>query len=179
MAQFMPDGRSDGSAALIVRPETVEDLALTATSHLASWRAGHTGLVPAAVLDDLDLQEWIRRRIEAFERDDGASTYVAVSAGDVVGHVTVRAFPDEPAAGQIWACYVHPRVFGAGVADELMRHGLGRLSQPVVRLWVARDNARAVAFYQRHRFLADGAESMYKLRQAEAELPLIRMTLNR
>jgi len=62
--------------------------------------------------------------------------------------------------GLIWGMYVAPAERGAGVADEIMRALIetarGQVRQ--IQLTVMADNARALAFYERHGFELYGIE---------------------
>lgn len=78
----------------------------------------------------------------------------------------------------MWSYYLAPSVWGQGVGDRLMHAGLAHLPQPVVRLWVLRDNLRAVRFYERHGFEID-EHSTYVHEGTDVTAPQLRMTLHR
>ncbi|WP_434080634.1 GNAT family N-acetyltransferase [Sanguibacter sp. Z1732] len=61
---------------------------------------------------------------------------------------------EAPAPRQVWALNLLPEHHGTGLAQEMMRRGLGDRE---AYLWVARGNDRAVAFYRRQGFTTDGA----------------------
>jgi len=68
--------------------------------------------------------------------------------------------------GLIWGMYVLPQARGAGAADDIMAalldHARGEVRQ--VQLTVMADNARAIAFYERHGFERYGTEPESVLR---------------
>ncbi|MBA2694595.1 MAG: GNAT family N-acetyltransferase, partial [Actinobacteria bacterium] len=63
---------------------------------------------------------------------------------------------DAPTAYQLWAINLVPEHQGTGLAQRLMAEVLG---DGPAYLWVATGNERAIRFYQRHGFAADGAET--------------------
>lgn len=76
---------------------------------------------------------------------------------EMVGFATSGPARDDsaPAPTELWSLNVVPRHHGSGVALDLMTAVLGDTGNPAY-LWVARDNARAVAFYRKHGFGLDG-----------------------
>lgn len=68
--------------------------------------------------------------------------------------------------GLIWGMYVAPEARGSGAADAMLRalmdHARGKFRQ--LQLTVMADNARAIAFYERHGFARYGVEPEAVLR---------------
>jgi ribosomal protein S18 acetylase RimI-like enzyme len=58
---------------------------------------------------------------------------------------------------KLMSFYIAPAVRGSGLGSRML---VRALSDDAAVLWVFRDNLRAVAFYRRHRFTLDGAESL-------------------
>ena len=83
---------------------------------------------------------------------------------------------EAPGVGEIFALYILSEYYGTGLGRRLMEAGLERLRDyPRVCLWVLKENARAIRFYEKCGFLPDGAE-MVSPNIGAAE---IRMTLRR
>lgn len=146
---------------------------------VAGWREGYRGIVSEEKLADLPVERWrhevgvgLRRPIE------DAFTYVAEIDGEFAGYCYVAAptrEPDLPSdVAEVGAMYVDPAHWREGVGAALMGAAVARLeglpySEAV--LWTFRGNERAVAFYQRYGWSADGVE---KIHQRSGE-PAIRM----
>jgi len=77
-------------------------------------------------------------------------------SGRIVGFATdgTPRDSDPPAATELWSLNVLPRHHGRGVSANLMAAVIGQRS---ACLWVATGNARAIAFYRKHRFALDTA----------------------
>jgi ribosomal protein S18 acetylase RimI-like enzyme len=84
------------------------------------------------------------------------------SGGGIVGFVTFGPSRDADAVGlaEIYALYVDPGRYGAGVGRLLMAHARRRLKEQgfeAAVLWVLLGNERAASFYEREGWAADGA----------------------
>jgi ribosomal protein S18 acetylase RimI-like enzyme len=84
------------------------------------------------------------------------------SGGGVVGFVTFGPSRDEDAVGmgEIYALYVDPDRYEAGVGRMLMAHARRRLKEEgfeAAVLWVLIGNDRAASFYEREGWKPDGA----------------------
>lgn len=77
-------------------------------------------------------------------------------SGRIVGFATdgTPRDSDPPATTELWSLNVLPRHHGRGVSANLMAAVIGQRS---ACLWVATGNARAIAFYRKHRFALDTA----------------------
>ncbi|WP_245649467.1 GNAT family N-acetyltransferase [Nocardia shimofusensis] len=140
-------------------PAALEHARGIAECHIESWREAYTSLVPAPVLAAFDIDRRaaaVARRLDPAAGGTAERTHVALAGGEVIGFVTVTA-PGEsgPAYAELDALYVREAWYGTGVADDLVRTAL----DPGIpcRLWVFADAPRALAFYRRHGWTADGA----------------------
>jgi ribosomal protein S18 acetylase RimI-like enzyme len=175
------------SENIVIRPETVEDVPTTAALHVAAWQRGYAGILPEDYLVGLDVQEWAELRRQRLQAPmEGARNVVAEIDGQVVGFVVFGPDTeaeswdeDEPAAGRIWACYVHPDHWGRGVGGALVRHALRDLAEPVVHVWVLEANGRARRLYERHGFVTDGRRDDFRPRGTDFAVPEIRLTFDR
>jgi GNAT superfamily N-acetyltransferase len=87
---------------------------------------------------------------------DGVRRLVGVApSGEVVAVAMSGPSRDEdaPTPWELWAVNVLDAHHGSGLSDLLMEQLVG--DEPAT-LWVVQGNERAVAFYQRHGFRADG-----------------------
>ena len=80
----------------------------------------------------------------------------------VVGFVCYGDRGDEaPGYGEIFALYVLSEYYGKGVSSKLMQAGLEHIKDyPIKCLWVLKNNARAIRFYQKCGFHFDGTETV-------------------
>jgi len=76
-----------------------------------------------------------------------------------VGFVSVGKSRDPDTDGELFAIYVHPEHWGAGIGRELIEAGedeLRRLGHRDAVLWVLDDNPRARRFYEIAGWAVDG-----------------------
>ncbi|WP_062318042.1 GNAT family N-acetyltransferase [Demequina maris] len=157
--------------ATLVRRATVDDAPAIARVHLQSWRETYPPVLPAEVLGGLDLDARTARWQEIL--DEGRSTvHVAVAGGEVVGFASAGdgRHDDAPAPRELEGLYVLARRHGTGDGARLLAAAIG--DRPAY-LWVWRDNARALAFYGKHGFAADGAADTHTV--SDHPIPAVRM----
>lgn len=151
---------------LSIRLARVEDAPQIARVHIASWQEAYAGIVPAEILDNLDVarreEQW-RSSLETGARKS-RRTWLAEQDAEAVGFGSFGPSRDEDAdrrTSEIYAVYLVPSAWGRGVARELMRTMLAEpeANDPIT-LWVLADNERAQHFYRRHGFVPDGTERM-------------------
>ena len=152
--------------SITTRLATVADAVAIANAHVRAWQVAYQGLLPAAHLDGLDLDQWtegwaaiLRGEVEV-EGVPRPADYVAELDGEVVGFADVGRFRDEPTAvaGELWAMYVRPDQWGTGAGAALMStvmHHLAAEEFSVAYLWVLEGNARARRFYEKHGWARD------------------------
>jgi GNAT superfamily N-acetyltransferase len=87
---------------------------------------------------------------------------LAISNTAVLGFVAVGADQDSTAgseAGQLYAVYLRSRQWGCGIGTQLHNAAMDRLRTLGFRyatLWVLEGNERAICFYHRNGWIADG-----------------------
>jgi ribosomal protein S18 acetylase RimI-like enzyme len=149
--------------AWTIRPVGAGDVPAVARLHVAVWQVAYRGLLPDAYLDaqSVDRREIMWRG--AVGKDD-PPVLVADVAGDIAGFVWCGPARDEDArpgaTGEVYAIYVAPDWWGSGVSGALMAQGLAGLAAlgyAEATLWVMRANTRAIHFYTRQGWAADGA----------------------
>ena len=149
-----------------IRTADVADAAAIAQVHVASWQEAYAGIVPVEHLNTLEAgareEDWAEHLRNGPR--DGVRTWVADDGTRIVGFASVGPARDEDAARgdeEIYSIYLDPKMWGKGVARDLMRTVLAEVSpQGALTLWVLADNERARHFYRRHGFKEDGAERL-------------------
>lgn len=143
-----------------IRVATRDDADGITDVQVASWRAGYAHVLPHSVLYADDFDATRRSFWKLWRFAPGHRVAVAVEPLDdgdrVVGFVSygpererARGFTGR---GEVWAFYVHPDVWGTGLAPALMEHTERRLKAEgfdSAVLWVLDDNPRARAFYEK------------------------------
>jgi len=152
---------------MFVRPAVPDDAESVAFVHVATWREAYAGLVPEAVLAELD--EIARAHMWRRALEQGRSLWVACDE-EIVGFVSCGPARDEGDApgrtGEIYALYVRASHWGRGVGRPLMRAALAELELRGfhdVTLWVLDANLRARRFYEKLGFHRDGGEKDERL----------------
>lgn len=147
------------SGPVIIRPATIGDADEVAAVLVASWREAYAGLLPAEFLAELDVAaraEQLRQMLSA----GSVTILVADQAERIVGFASVGpALDGARGEGALYAIYVDPPSWGTGIGHRLHEAALQALREQgfaEVGLWVLRDNARAITFYQRHGWSLDG-----------------------
>ena len=149
------------------------DVFAIAEFQTAVWNEAYRGLVPASYLErttvaDRELR-WAdrigRRRILV------AELLAPELRPDLVGVASSSPRTDERPGPRLElnSLYVAPGMRGAGLGSRMIDELLG--AEPAV-LWVFAANTRAVSFYERCGFAADGHETI----DDDTGLPELRMT---
>jgi GNAT superfamily N-acetyltransferase len=119
---------------------------------VASWRAGYKGLVP----DEYLVRQSVDHRYAQWQEILGDETSAVLVAGEIDGFV---AF--EPETREIRALYLAPARFRQGIGSELLGAAHDEM-QGDTALWVFEGNERALAFYERHGYVRDGATHVHE-----------------
>jgi ribosomal protein S18 acetylase RimI-like enzyme len=133
------------------------DCRAVAQIHVDAWRAAYVGMVPSDYLAALSIDQRESMWRTAVERGT-PRVLVARTAADLVGWVAYGRCRDDgagPDVGEIWAIYVAPTAWSNGVGQALWKAACQDLHEQgycSVTLWVIRDNARAIRFYERSGF---------------------------
>ena len=150
----------------IVRQAVVTDARRIAEINVEVWRAAYRGIAPDALLDSLSVADR-EPRWHAWIGDGNGAILVAERGQEVIGYCASRApSRDEDAeadVAEIAALYVDAGQWRSGAGTALMTAALDHIragGSREVTLWAFAANARAIAFYRRHGFLPDGAETV-------------------
>lgn len=140
---------------VIKKMETDAEFCGKAHVHWATWHAAYTGLIDQAYLDKLTPE-----KCEEIAYRWPDNILIAKDGERVIGFVGYGSGgEDAPDTGVIFALYVLPEFWGTGVGQRLMDAGTERLKvYPQIALWVLKGNARAIRFYEKNGFCADGEE---------------------
>ena len=142
-----------------VRVATVDDADAIATVHMGAWRETYSGLVEPGELDELSVE----RRADRWRQnlDGGAQVWVAVVDDEIVGFASAVSHDERSVRPrELEAIYLLAEQHGSGAGQALLDAAVG--DAPAF-LFVARDNPRAIRFYQRNGFEFDGASEEYPL----------------
>jgi GNAT superfamily N-acetyltransferase len=148
-----------------IRAAGPDDAAGIASVHVDSWRGAYRGLLPDAVLDDLDVDRrtagWSRLLGEPAPRS--AVLVAENDAGRLTGFVHVAPTRDDDGddrTGEITSIYARPSAWGRGTGRALMDAAVDAARAAgftALTLWVLRDNDKARQFYELAGWHADGA----------------------
>ncbi len=154
----------------IKKMETDGEIRGKAFVHWQAWHEAYPGMVSSDYLERFTLE---RAEKMAFSWRD--RLIVAKDGDRVIGFVGYGdRGAEDPDTGEIFALYVLAEYYGTGVGKQLMDAGLEQLKDyPRACLWVLKDNARAIRFYEKCGFRPDGRE----MHSANVEADEIRMVL--
>ncbi|WP_207478394.1 GNAT family N-acetyltransferase [Arenibaculum pallidiluteum] len=132
------------------------DESAIAAVHVAGWRETYPGIIPASVLDRMEIAAMARYWRGALAGATGSEAWLA-EAGDGSGIVGFGVCGPETAGipgcrGEFQALYVLRRGQGRGLGRGLMAAmGASLLARGLVpaTVWTLRENWRARAFYEK------------------------------
>jgi ribosomal protein S18 acetylase RimI-like enzyme len=154
---------SGSGGAPRVRPATPGDAAAIARIRVDSWRTTYAGMIPATILDRMDVsrnEAWISGLIE--EPPPRATLVVEGPDHTVKGYALAAPCRDDdvPGFGEIEAIYLEPAARGSGLGRPLLEAATGTLAGSgfeTAVLWVLTANEGARRFYERAGFRPDGS----------------------
>ena len=150
------------SKGVAVRPARPADAAGIARVNTLSWREAYAGLMPEDFLAGLEVPEqlWQQRMAEL---DSRTVILVAQRGDEIIGFALAGSPPPSeelPApVGQLYAIYVRAEAWGSGVGyrlHEAVVKALATAGFDSAVLWVLDSNQRAIDFYVRQGWIADG-----------------------
>lgn len=156
----------------IRKMETDAEFRGKAHVHWATWHAAYTGLI-----DQSYLNKFTPEKCEEIAYRWPDNILIAKDGERVLGFVGYDdGGEDAPDTGEIFALYVLPEYWGTGVGQRLFNAGTERLkAYRKLALWVLKDNARAIRFYEKNGFRKTGEEKALPTLNASD----IRMVLER
>lgn len=133
-----------------IRAATVDDAMALGAMHVAAWREAYFPHILSAASLEIATPEARGARYVDILTANTATTWLAVSDGEIIGHsAAVTAGPAELAEFELLSIYVLAKAYGSGAGQALLDAAIGAQS---ATLWVAADNPRAQAFYRRNGF---------------------------
>jgi len=139
----------------VIRPAASADVPGIASVHARAWHSAYAGILPAATLDAITVEQrtrmWAAARLD--DRPAERPVFVAVVADAIVGMVT--AGPprerDMPYAAELYALNIDPDYWRHGIGRRLFLRCAAHLSAAGTRslyLWAFVANRRARDFYE-------------------------------
>jgi len=112
----------------------------------------------------------------------GRRVWVAELAGEVVGFASTGPArgQDEAGAGEVYAIYVRPDLYGRGMGGKLLDHAVRDLTDQgycQAVLWTLETNAAAQRFYERRGWRPDHTTKLDRLDEFELSEARYRMEL--
>jgi len=145
-----------------IREATPADAVGFARSQIDAWRAAYDGILPDAYLAGMDHERltagWEHRLAGV---GVGVRQLALCADGAVIGWSGFGTPRDDvgDGVGELHAINVSPAYWSRGFGSVLFSHSVRELAEMGYHrgyLWVADGNARALAFYGRHGWQADG-----------------------
>ena len=137
-----------------IRRGVIDDAKEASRMHADTWRTSYRGLVPDALLDQLDASRWENGWRRGFESMDPTRVVrVAEIAGRIVGFAgggRARTSAPPGYAGEVYALYVHPRHQGQGIGRMLLKaaaEGLVERGLVPIVIWTLFNNPASRGFY--------------------------------
>lgn len=139
--------------------------------HWKAWQEAYAGIVDPEYLAALTPEKC---RSIAFRWRD--NLLVAKDGENVVGFAGYGESGDHlPDTGEVFALYILKAYYGTGLGRRLMDAALEKLAGvDRVALWVLKDNKRAIRFYEKCGFAADGTEKPISLGTEITEIRMVR-----
>ncbi|MET0795126.1 MAG: GNAT family N-acetyltransferase [Polyangiaceae bacterium] len=145
----------------VIRRAVASDNSRIASIHVRAWQATYRGHMPDHFLHSLDPASragvWANRLL-----DPARLVLVADDAPDLRGFCSLIPSRDsdaKAATAELSAIYVDPSCLRLGIGSLLLENLLPAARArgfDALSLWVLRDNAPALAFYQARGFIPDG-----------------------
>ena len=146
----------------MVRDARPEDAHSIARVHTRSWQVAYAHAFPPESLAGISVEVRTTRWTErlAGSSPPGSAVLVAEEEGVVQGFASVGAAREEDeSVGELYAIYVDPDHWGAGLGRALIAEAekrLGAAGFATAILWVLDDNPQARRFYEAAGWAHDG-----------------------
>lgn len=164
------------AARFAIRKMKPEDYDGKGYVHYQAWQESYRGIMDDRILDGRTL-EYCQKLANRYPEN----TLVLIDRAEkdqVIGFTCyldeARDFVSLPNASEVAAIYLLEKYKGMGLGRRLMEAALSRLPHPAVALFVLKDNARAIGFYEHMGFRFTGHQQTEKIHDAEiVELEMV------
>ncbi|MBO4626495.1 MAG: GNAT family N-acetyltransferase [Lachnospiraceae bacterium] len=129
--------------------------------HWKAWHEAYADIVDPQYLEKLTLE-----KCESIAMTWRENNVIALDGGSVIGFACYGPCRDEDLvnAGEVSAIYILSEYYGQGIGCRLMQEAMAELADSnSIVVWVLAENARAIRFYERCGFAADGCEKVATL----------------
>lgn len=151
--------------------ESEEEINGKAYVHYKSWHETYTNLVDSAYMNSVTLEKCVKMAHKWRE-----NILIAKDGEKVIGFVGYGSSRDAALSdlGEVYALYVLEEYHGLKVGYALMNAALQKLTDyKKIAVWVLKDNHKAIRFYARYGFRADGTSMEIMLGAPNVELRMI------
>ncbi len=136
-----------------IREATLDDARGIALVHTDSWQVSYRGILPASVLDRIDVGQRLASREQILRTRTGLHLVAYdVTHGDIVGFCDAGASRGAPSyGGEVYAIYFahHAKRYGLGTEMfERVRGWLPTRGLHSLIVWVLENNPHARRFYE-------------------------------
>lgn len=142
-----------------IRAAHLADAEAIARVHVAAWRWAYDGLMPAGLLQGLDVAARTKQWQQQLCRDNGTAVFVAEDPDGISGFVSCGPCRDGEARAEVYALYLLKQSQGTGVGRALWQQATSWLAaqgHEAVQVWVLDTNQLARGFYEAAGLSADG-----------------------
>ncbi|HEV2779469.1 MAG TPA: GNAT family N-acetyltransferase [Actinophytocola sp.] len=140
----------------LIREATRADATAIGTVHAAAWQTAHRDVFETDWLTKLAEQRRTRWTDVLTAREFARTTLLVAEHGDHIAAFThVGPHRDQPRDAELYDLYVHPSLWGRGLATALLDAAWDRLADagyPRTRVWTLAGATRARALYTRFGF---------------------------
>jgi GNAT superfamily N-acetyltransferase len=136
-----------------IREATLDDARAIARVHTESWQVSYRGILPASVLDRIDVGQRLATRERILRANSGLNLVAYdLTHGDIVGFCDAGASRGAPSyGGEVYAIYFahHAKRYGLGTEMfERVREWLPSRGMHSMIVWVLANNPHARRFYE-------------------------------
>ena len=136
----------------------INDTRVLAAIHITAWKEAYKNIIPKSYLDTLSIDS----REQNFRNDmltkNNLEFYIVKDSLNDIGIVILTTDNDKH-TGQITALYLLEHYHHKGIGSIVMNYIKTRFINEnyyEIRLWVLKDNTKAILFYKKNNFICTG-----------------------
>lgn len=163
-----------------IREARFSDAEAIAQVQFQAWKSAYSGIMPDEFIDSMDMAIYRSNWQRALKHAGPGRYLVAVNDDGLLGFSVFGPARDTDLGGEhsaeLVGINVKPTVWLSGVGTALLREVVKETSASyqALYLWVAKQNVRAIQFYESHGFSLEGKE---KTEASHANVEEIRYVL--